>query len=226
MHAAELATMVTCVKGDREQPGRANDSFGGCVHKGGRAARGSACQAPGHCQPREHVRKSRFPLARITKKLQGRCCCGSISSRPTFFSQPSASSAASLTTRSCSRPYEIVPHSNGDAWIEARGKRYSPAQIGGFIVSKMKNRQGLRRQERQERCHDRAYFNDSQCQAIKDAGTIAGLDVLRVINEPTAAALAYGLDKDKVGDKAVVVYDLGVGTSMFPSWRSSKACSR
>ncbi|KAJ1649979.1 hypothetical protein IWQ61_009092 [Dispira simplex] len=109
-------------------------------------------------------------------------------------------------------PYKIVGHSNGDAWVEARGKKYSPSQIGGFIVGKMKETAEayLGKPVKNAVVTVPAYFNDSQRQATKDAGSIAGLNVLRVINEPTAAALAYGLDK--VGDKVVAVYDLGGGT--------------
>ena len=109
--------------------------------------------------------------------------------------------------------YEVFPAKNGDAWIRARGDGYSPVQIGAFVLEKIK--------ETAERYFGApvkkavitvpAYFNDAQRQATKDAGTIAGLDVVRIINEPTAAALAYGLDK---GDKqrTIVVYDLGGGT--------------
>lgn len=108
--------------------------------------------------------------------------------------------------------YKIVKHSNGDAWVEANGKRYSPAQIGAFVVGKMKETaEGyLGKTVKNAVITVPAYFNDSQRQATKDAGTIAGLDVLRVINEPTAAALAYGLDK--TGDRVIAVYDLGGGT--------------
>ncbi|KAI9322249.1 heat shock protein Hsp70-9 [Dichotomocladium elegans] len=111
-------------------------------------------------------------------------------------------------------PYKIVAHSNGDAWVEARGEKYSPAQIGAFVVSKMKEtaESYLGKKVKNGVITVPAYFNDSQRQATKDAGTIAGLNVLRVINEPTAAALAYGLDKEKAGDKAVAVFDLGGGT--------------
>ncbi|KAG2178776.1 hypothetical protein INT43_001622 [Umbelopsis isabellina] len=111
-------------------------------------------------------------------------------------------------------PFKIVAHSNGDAWVEARGQKYSPSQIGAFIVGKMKETAEayLGKSVKNAVVTVPAYFNDSQRQATKDAGTIAGLDVLRVINEPTAAALAYGLDSAKVGDKAVAVYDLGGGT--------------
>ncbi|KAF2485161.1 heat shock protein 70 family [Neohortaea acidophila] len=108
-------------------------------------------------------------------------------------------------------PYKIVQHSNGDAWLEAQGQKYSPSQIGGFVLGKMKETaeafMGKNIKNAVVTCP--AYFNDSQRQATKDAGQIAGLNVLRVVNEPTAAALAYGLEKD---DRVVAVYDLGGGT--------------
>jgi molecular chaperone DnaK len=109
-------------------------------------------------------------------------------------------------------PFRIVRHSNGDAWVEASGKRYSPSQIGAFVLGKMKETaEGyLGKQVKNAVITVPAYFNDSQRQATKDAGTIAGLEVLRVINEPTAAALAFGLDKS--GDRVIAVYDLGGGT--------------
>lgn len=109
-------------------------------------------------------------------------------------------------------PYHIVRHSNGDAWVEAGGKRYSPSQIGAFVLGKMKETaEGyLNKSVKNAVITVPAYFNDSQRQATKDAGTIAGLEVLRVINEPTAAALAFGLDKS--GDRVIAVYDLGGGT--------------
>lgn len=109
-------------------------------------------------------------------------------------------------------PYKIVAHNNGDAWVEAREKRYSPAQIGAFVVGKMKETAEayLGKSVKNAVVTVPAYFNDSQRQATKDAGSIAGLNVLRVINEPTAAALAYGIEKE--GDKLVAVYDLGGGT--------------
>lgn len=108
--------------------------------------------------------------------------------------------------------YKIVPHSNGDAWVEAQGKKYSPSQIGAFVLGKMKETaEGyLGKKAKHAVVTVPAYFNDAQRQATKDAGKIAGLDVQRVINEPTAAALAYGLDKS--GDKVIAVYDLGGGT--------------
>ncbi|KAK6509863.1 70-kilodalton heat shock protein [Arthrobotrys musiformis] len=109
-------------------------------------------------------------------------------------------------------PFKIVQHSNGDAWVEARGEKYSPSQIGGFVLGKMKETaEGyLSKPVKNAVVTVPAYFNDSQRQATKDAGQIAGLNVLRVVNEPTAAALAYGLDKD--ADRIIAVYDLGGGT--------------
>lgn len=110
-------------------------------------------------------------------------------------------------------PYDIVKNSNGDAWIEAKGKKYSPSQISAFILQKMKEtaESFLGTKVTQAVITVPAYFNDAQRQATKDAGKIAGLEVLRIINEPTAAALAYGLDK-KTGNKTIAVYDLGGGT--------------
>ncbi|CAG8537995.1 10833_t:CDS:10 [Paraglomus occultum] len=109
-------------------------------------------------------------------------------------------------------PYQIIEHTNGDAWLASRGKKYSPAQMGAFVAGKMKEtaESYLGKPVSNAVITVPAYFNDSQRQATKDAGQIAGLNVLRVINEPTAAALAYGLDK--AGDKVVAVYDLGGGT--------------
>ncbi|KAM0683089.1 Stress-70 protein [Mitosporidium daphniae] len=109
-------------------------------------------------------------------------------------------------------PYKITKHSNGDAWISARGKSYSPSQLAAYILGKMKEtaEQYMGKPIKNAVVTVPAYFNDAQRQATKDAGTIAGLDVLRVINEPTAAALAYGLDK--TGDRTIAVYDLGGGT--------------
>ncbi|KAJ3135104.1 70-kilodalton heat shock protein [Geranomyces variabilis] len=108
--------------------------------------------------------------------------------------------------------YKIVKHSNGDAWLEARGKKYSPSQIGAFVLQNLKEtaQSFLGKPVQHAVVTVPAYFNDAQRQATKDAGQIAGLDVKRVINEPTAAALAYGLEK--AGDKVVAVYDLGGGT--------------
>src|SRR5213594_1011831 len=109
-------------------------------------------------------------------------------------------------------PYKIVRADNGDAWVEVRGRRYSPAEISAFILQKMKQ---TAEDHLGEKVTDAvvtvpAYFNDSQRQATKDAGKIAGLNVLRIINEPTAASLTYGLDKKK--DEKIAVFDLGGGT--------------
>src|SRR3954465_9105584 len=109
-------------------------------------------------------------------------------------------------------PYKITKAGNGDAWVEADGKPYSPSQISAFILQKMKEtaEAHLGQKVDQAVITVPAYFNDAQRQATKDAGKIAGLEVLRIINEPTAAALAYGLDKAKAG--TIAVYDLGGGT--------------
>ncbi len=109
-------------------------------------------------------------------------------------------------------PYKIAPGDNGDAWVESRGKKYSPSQISAFILTKMKETAEAYLGEKvtQAVITVPAYFNDSQRQATKDAGRIAGLEGLRIINEPTAAALAYGLEKKKTG--TIAVYDLGGGT--------------
>ena len=109
-------------------------------------------------------------------------------------------------------PYKIVKASNGDAWVEADGKTYSPSQVSAFILQKMKETAEAHLGQKVEQAVITvpAYFNDAQRQATKDAGKIAGLEVLRIINEPTAAALAYGLDKTKTG--TIAVYDLGGGT--------------
>ena len=110
-------------------------------------------------------------------------------------------------------PYKIVKADNGDAWVEIRGQKYSPSQISAFILQKMKEtaENYLGKKVTRAVITVPAYFNDSQRQATKDAGRIAGLDVLRIINEPTAAALAYGFDK-KTAAKTIAVYDLGGGT--------------
>lgn len=109
-------------------------------------------------------------------------------------------------------PYSITEHSNGDAWVEARGESFSPSQISAFTLQKMKETAESHLGDTVDKAVITvpAYFNDAQRQATKDAGKIAGLEVLRIINEPTAAALAYGLDKDATG--TIVVYDLGGGT--------------
>ncbi len=110
-------------------------------------------------------------------------------------------------------PYKIIRGPSGDAWVEANGKQYSPQQVSAFILQKMKETAEAKLGEpvTQAVITVPAYFNDAQRQATKDAGKIAGLEVLRIINEPTAAALAYGLDK-KTEAKTIAVYDLGGGT--------------
>ena len=108
--------------------------------------------------------------------------------------------------------YEIVKGTNGDAWVKGRDKDYSPQEISAFILGKMKETAEAYLGEKvtQAVITVPAYFNDAQRQATKDAGRIAGLEVLRIINEPTAAALAYGLDKKET--RTIAVYDLGGGT--------------
>ena len=109
-------------------------------------------------------------------------------------------------------PFKIIKADNNDAWLESRGKKYSPSQISAFILQKMKEtaEKYLGQAVTKAVITVPAYFNDSQRQATKDAGKIAGLEVLRIINEPTAASLAYGLDKK--ANKKIAVYDLGGGT--------------
>src|SRR6201989_1842695 len=109
-------------------------------------------------------------------------------------------------------PYKVIRGDNGDAWVEVRGKRYSPSQISAFILTRMRETAEAYLGEKvtQAVITVPAYFNDSQRQATKDAGRIAGLEVLRIINEPTAAALAYGLERS--GQGKIAVYDLGGGT--------------
>src|SRR5947209_10512339 len=117
-----------------------------------------------------------------------------------------------ITNEASRVPYKVVRAQNGDAWVEARGKKYSPPEISAMILQKLKK---AAEDYLGEPVSDAvitvpAYFNDAQRQATKDAGKIAGLNVLRIINEPTAAALAYGLDKKK--DETIAVYDFGGGT--------------
>jgi molecular chaperone DnaK len=109
-------------------------------------------------------------------------------------------------------PFKIMDGGNGDAWVEAKDDKYSPSQVSAFILQKMKEtaESYLGEDVTQAVITVPAYFNDAQRQATKDAGKIAGLEVLRIINEPTAAALAYGLDKE--GGRTIAVYDLGGGT--------------
>jgi len=123
-------------------------------------------------------------------------------------------------------PYKIVPGPNGDAWVEVKGKKYSPSQISAYILQKMRETAEayLGQKVADAVITVPAYFNDAQRQATKDAGRIAGLNVLRIINEPTAAALAYGLDKR--GSGKIAVYDLGAARSTSRSSRWAMACSR
>jgi len=109
-------------------------------------------------------------------------------------------------------PYKVIAADNGDAWVQSRDKKYSPPEISSFVLTKMKEtaEKYLGREVKHAVITVPAYFNDAQRQATKDAGKIAGLEVLRIINEPTAAALAYGMDKK--GAKTIAVYDLGGGT--------------
>ena len=111
-------------------------------------------------------------------------------------------------------PFKIVKADNGDAWVEVRGQKLAPPQISAEVLRKMKKtaEDYLGEPVTEAVITVPAYFNDSQRQATKDAGRIAGLDVKRIINEPTAAALAFGLDKQDKGDRKIAVYDLGGGT--------------
>ncbi|TEA78710.1 molecular chaperone DnaK [Allopusillimonas ginsengisoli] len=111
-------------------------------------------------------------------------------------------------------PYSIIKADNGDAWVEAQGKKLAPPQVSADVLRKMKKtaEDYLGEEVTEAVITVPAYFNDSQRQATKDAGRIAGLDVKRIINEPTAAALAFGMDKTEKGDRKIVVYDLGGGT--------------
>src|SRR3989449_7503732 len=119
---------------------------------------------------------------------------------------------AEISQETARVPYQVVKAANGDAWVEVRGKKHSPPEISAMILQKLK---AAAEDHIGEKVTDAvitvpAYFNDAQRQATKDAGRIAGLNVLRIINEPTAAALAYGLDKKK--DETIAVYDFGGGT--------------
>ncbi len=119
-------------------------------------------------------------------------------------------------------PYKVVRAPNGDARVDIRGKQYSPPEISAMILQKMRDaaEQYLGQKINKAVVTVPAYFNDSQRQATKDAGKIAGLEVLRIVNEPTAAALAYGLDKKR--DETIAVFDFGGGTfdiSIYGSWR-------
>jgi molecular chaperone DnaK len=125
------------------------------------------------------------------------------------FDSPEVKRSAALV------PYRIIPSENGDAWVSARGKGYSPAEVSAMVLQKMKQtaEDYLGEQVTEAVITVPAYFNDGQRQATKDAGRIAGLNVLRIINEPTAAALAYGLDRKKdAATEKIAIYDLGGGT--------------
>ena len=110
-------------------------------------------------------------------------------------------------------PYNIIKADNGDAWVEVGGKKMAPPEVSARVLMKMKKtaEDYLGEEVKEAVITVPAYFNDSQRQATKDAGKIAGLEVKRIINEPTAAALAYGMDKQR-GDSKIAVYDLGGGT--------------
>src|ERR1700716_623125 len=118
-----------------------------------------------------------------------------------------------VTSEASRVPYKIVRADNGDAWVEIRGKKHSPPEISAMVLQKLKQAADdyLGEKVTDAVITVPAYFNDAQRQATKDAGKIAGLNVLRIINEPTAAALAYGLDKDRA-DQTILVFDLGGGT--------------
>ena len=111
-------------------------------------------------------------------------------------------------------PYKIIKGDNGDAWVKSRDKNYSPSEVSAFTLIKMKETAEayLGKKVNDAVITVPAYFNDNQRQATKDAGSIAGLNVLRIINEPTAAAIAYGLDKKGQGERHVLIFDLGGGT--------------
>ena len=115
-------------------------------------------------------------------------------------------------------PYKIIKSEKGEAWLEAKGQKYSPSQISAFVLQKMKEtaEKYLGQEVTKAVITVPAYFNDAQRQSTKDAGAIAGLEVLRIINEPTAAAIAYGLDQEKNGkEKNILIYDLGGKQTSF-----------
>ena len=193
----DLGTTNSCVaimeggtaQGHRELRRRAHDAFGRRVHGRRRDPRRRAGQAAGGHQREEHDLRGEAP------------------------DRPQASRKRKSRRTSSLMPYKIVKADNGDAWVEVRGKKIAPQQVSAEILRKMKKtaEDYLGEEVTEAVITVPAYFNDSQRQATKDAGRIAGLDVKRIINEPTAAALAFGLDK-KEGDRKIAVYDLGGGT--------------
>ena len=136
------------------------------------------------------------------------------------FEDPVVQAAAPLL------PFQLVKADNDDAWVKLGDKTYSPPEISAMILQKLKAdaEAYLGESVSEAVITVPAYFDDSQRNATKDAGKIAGLEVLRIVNEPTAAALSYGLDKK--GEEFIAVYDLAAGPSTSPSWRSARAPSR
>ena len=165
-----------------------HDPVGGGLHRGRRNPGRRAGQAPGGHQRQEHHLRGEAPDRRR-------------------FEDKDQKDIKLM-------PYKIVRADNGDAWIEVRGKKISPQEVSADVLRKMKKtaEDYLGEEVKEAVITVPAYFNDSQRQATKDAGRIAGLDVKRIINEPTAAALAFGLDKQMKKDAKIAVYDLGGGT--------------
>jgi len=191
----DLGTTNSCVSiMDGSKPKVIENSEGGRTTPSMVAFSGDDERLVGQAAKRQSVTNAKDTLFAI-KRLIGRT-----------FDDPTTAKDAKMV------PYNIVKAKNGDAWVEANGEQYSPSQISAFILQKMKETAesylGEPVTEAVITCP--AYFNDAQRQATKDAGKIAGLDVLRIINEPTAAALAYGLDKDH--GHTIAVFDLGGGT--------------
>ncbi len=191
----DLGTTNSCVSiMDGSKPKVIENSEGGRTTPSMVAFSGDDERLVGQAAKRQAVTNATDTLFAI-KRLIGRT-----------FDDPTTAKDAKMV------PYNIIKAKNGDAWIEASGEQYSPSQISAFILQKMKETAesylGEPVTEAVITCP--AYFNDAQRQATKDAGKIAGLDVLRIINEPTAAALAYGLDKDH--GHTIAVFDLGGGT--------------
>ena len=191
----DLGTTNSCVSiMDGSKPKVIENSEGGRTTPSMVAFSGDSERLVGQAAKRQAVTNAENTLFAI-KRLIGRT-----------FDDPTTAKDAKMV------PYSIIKAKNGDAWIQANGEQYSPSQISAFILQKMKETAesylGEEVTEAVITCP--AYFNDAQRQATKDAGKIAGLDVLRIINEPTAAALAYGLDKDH--GHTIAVFDLGGGT--------------